>query len=158
MIASVLEVNKADSDQSSGICQEQSLSGIMGEDSLIPVATNASSRNDLVERGFSRQPLRVDVDVARSLEELSHAAWSIPKDKYYEGGDRYRSLNRARAEIVEGGVKVWVSSGCGKRAYVAASTVIAAGNDRSRWPDVKEISTPTETRWHSIWCQRAGNP
>lgn len=53
------------------------LSGaIMGQDSFIPVATNASSRSDLVERGFSRQPLRVDVDIARSLEALSHAAWS----------------------------------------------------------------------------------
>jgi hypothetical protein len=86
------------------------LSGVlMGEDGFIPVATNARSRSDLVERGYSRQPLRVDVDIARSLDALSHAAWSIPKDKYYEGGDRYRSLNRARAEIVEGGVKVWLS-------------------------------------------------
>ena len=70
----------------------------MGQDSFIPIATNAKSRNDLVERGFSRQPLRVDVDIARTLEALSHAAWSIPKDKYYEGGDRYRSLNRVRAD------------------------------------------------------------
>jgi hypothetical protein len=54
-------------------------------------------------------PLRVDVDIARSLEALSHAAWSVPKDKYYDGGDRYRSLNRVRAEIIEGGVKVWLS-------------------------------------------------
>jgi len=81
----------------------------MGQDSFIPVATNARARSDLVERGFSRQPLRVDVDIARSLEALSHAAWSVPKDKYYDGGDRYRSLNRVRAEIVEGGVKVWLS-------------------------------------------------
>src|SRR5258708_11562860 len=81
----------------------------MAQGSFIPVATNTRSRNDLVEHGFSRQPLRVDVDVARSLEELSHAAWSIPRDKYYEGGDRYRCLNRVRAEIVEGGVKVWLS-------------------------------------------------
>ena len=81
----------------------------MGQDSFIPVATNARSRSDLVERGFSRQPLRVDEDIARSLEALSHAAWSLPKDKYYDGGDRYRSLNRVRAEIVEGGVKVWLS-------------------------------------------------
>jgi hypothetical protein len=82
------------------------LSGaIMGQDSFIPVVTNARSRNDLVERGFSRQPLRVDVDIARTLEALAHAAWSVPKDKYYDGGDRYRSLNRLRAEIVEGGVK-----------------------------------------------------
>ncbi len=33
----------------------------MSQDSLIPVANNAKSRNDLIERGFSRQPLRIDV-------------------------------------------------------------------------------------------------
>jgi hypothetical protein len=81
----------------------------MGRDGFIPVATNARPRNDLIERGFTRQPMRIDADVARSLEELSHAAWSIPRDKYYEAGDRYRSLNRARAEIVEGGVEVSLS-------------------------------------------------
>src|SRR6516165_12647452 len=85
------------------------IGAIMGQDSFIPVATNARSRSDLVERGFSRQPLRVDIGIARSLEALSHAAWSVPKDKYYDGGDRYRSLNRVRAEIAEGGVKVWLS-------------------------------------------------
>jgi hypothetical protein len=79
----------------------------MSQDGFIPVEANAGLRNDLVERGYSRWPLRVDVDVARTLEELSHAAWSIPRDKYYAGGDRYRSLNRLRAEIVEGGVNVW---------------------------------------------------
>jgi hypothetical protein len=81
--------------------------GIMGEHCFIPVETNAKSRNDLVERGFTRQPLRVDLEVARTLEALAHAAWSIPRDQYYDEGDRYRSLNRLRAEIVEGGVKVW---------------------------------------------------
>src|ERR1700745_3196208 len=81
----------------------------MSQDSLIPGTNNAKSRNDLIERGFSRQPLRIDAEIARSLEALAHTAWSIPKDKYYDGGDRYRSLNRLRAEIVEGGVKVWVS-------------------------------------------------
>lgn len=79
----------------------------MTQDSFIPVAANAKSRNDLVEWGFSRQPLKIDVDVARTLEVLAHAAWSLPRDQYYEEGDRYRSLNRFRAEIVEGGVKVW---------------------------------------------------
>lgn len=79
----------------------------MDADSFIPMEANARSRSDLVERGFSRRPLRVDIDVARTLEELAHAAWSVLKDKYYDGGDRYRSLNRLRAEIVEGGVKVW---------------------------------------------------
>jgi hypothetical protein len=126
MIAGVLEVkNEISVNGRFGVCRfaasERSgnlhghaivkhLSGaIMGQDSFIPVAANARSRSDLVERGFSRQPLRVDVDIARSLEALSHAAWSVPKDKYYDGGDRYRSLNRVRAEIVEGGVKVWLS-------------------------------------------------
>jgi len=79
----------------------------MTQDSVIPVEENAKSRNDLVQRGFSRQPLKIDVDVARALEILAHAAWSVPRDQYYDGGDRYRSLNRLGAEIVEGGVKVW---------------------------------------------------
>jgi len=81
----------------------------MGEETLILVAGNAQSRADLVERGFSRQPLMIDIDIARALESLAHAAWSIPRDRYYDGGDRYRSLNRLRAEIVEGGVNVWSS-------------------------------------------------
>jgi len=71
------------------------------------IEADVRSRNDLVERGFSRQPLRIDLDVAHTLEILAHAAWSLPRDKYYDGGDRYRSLNRLHAEIVEGGVKVW---------------------------------------------------
>jgi hypothetical protein len=79
----------------------------MGQQNFIPVELNAKSRNDLVQRGFTRQPVTVDLEVARTLETLAHAAWSIPRDKYYEGGDRYRSLNRLRAEIVEGGVNVW---------------------------------------------------
>ena len=67
------------------------------------------SRETTSLSGFSRQPLRIDVDIARSLEVLSHAAWSIPKDKYYDGGYRYRSLNRLWGEIVKAGVKVWAS-------------------------------------------------
>ena len=82
----------------------------MSQDPFIPVEHTAKSRNDLIERGFSREPLRIDLDIARSLEALAHAASSIPKDKYYEGGDRYRSLNRLRAEIVDGGVRVWPSA------------------------------------------------
>ena len=98
MIAGVLESEKGD------------WSGkMMDQDSFIPVATDTRTRNDLVESGFSRQPLKVDLDIARTLDTLSHAAWSLARDKYYEGGDRYRSLNRLRAEIVEGGVKVWLS-------------------------------------------------
>ena len=78
----------------------------MGHDSFIPVDPNARAQNDLVSGGFTRQPLRIDQDIARSLDALAHAAWSIPRDKYYDGGDRFRSLNRLRAEIVAGGVNV----------------------------------------------------
>ena len=81
----------------------------MGSDPFIAVEPNLSARSDLVERGFSRRPLRLDLDIARALDALSHAVWSVPRDKYYEGGDRYRALNRLRAEIVEGGVKVWAT-------------------------------------------------
>ena len=81
----------------------------MSQSSFIPVAHNPQARTDLDARGFTRHPLRIDLDIARSLEALAHAAWSIPRDKYYEGGDRYRSLNRVRAQIVEGGVNVWSS-------------------------------------------------
>jgi hypothetical protein len=78
----------------------------MVQGNFIPVEVNDRVRNEIVERGFSRRPLRLDVDIARALDTLSHAAWSMSRDKYYEGGDRFRSLNRLRAEIVEGGVKV----------------------------------------------------
>ena len=44
------------------------LSGrIIGRDGLFRL-TECPSRNDLVERGFTRQPLRVDVEVARTLK------------------------------------------------------------------------------------------
>lgn len=79
----------------------------MSPDHFIPVQVNTRSRNDLLERGFSRQPLKIDLDIARALDTLAHAAWSVPRDKYYQGGDRFRSLNRFRAEVVEGGVKIW---------------------------------------------------
>jgi hypothetical protein len=112
----------------------------MGQDSLIPVATNARSRNDLVERGFSRQPLRIHVDIARTLEVLSHAAWSIPRDKYYDGGDRYRSLNRLRAEIVEGGVKVWLSEESTPYVQLKKYNTTIGGQPREYTPLPPEIA------------------
>ena len=80
--------------------------GTSDRDGFIASEINARARNDLVRRGFTRQPIRVDVDIARALHSLASAAWSVPRDKYYEGGDRFRSLNRLRAEIVRGGVQV----------------------------------------------------
>ncbi len=106
----------------------------MSQDSLIPVPMNGSSRKDLVERGFSRQPLRIDVDIARTLDALAHAAWSIPRDKYYEAGDRYRSLNRLRAEIVEGGVKVWSTEESTPYLQLAKYNTTLGGQQREYAP------------------------
>jgi hypothetical protein len=76
---------------------------------FVPVSPNYQSRQDILSHGFSRQSLHIDVDVASALAELAHAAWTVKRDQYYEAGDRYRSLNRFEAEIVEGGVNVTCS-------------------------------------------------
>jgi hypothetical protein len=52
---------------------------IMSQDSIIPVANNAKSQNDLIERWFSRQPLRIDVDIARSLEALERQVMKVER-------------------------------------------------------------------------------
>jgi hypothetical protein len=79
----------------------------MNDDDFVSVVIDTQAREELLEQGFTHRPLRVDMDVARALGELAHAAWSLPKDQYFEEGYRYRSLNRFKAEIVEGGVRVW---------------------------------------------------
>ncbi len=78
----------------------------MRENGFVPVTSDIRAAHDIRERGFTRRPLHVDFDVARALGELAHAAWSLPKDQYYQGGDRFRSLNRFKAEILEGGVRI----------------------------------------------------
>jgi hypothetical protein len=112
----------------------------MDQDSFIPVVTNAKLRNELVERGFSRQPLRVDVDIARTLAELAQVAWSIPRDKYYDGGDRYRSLNRLRAEIVEGGVRVWPTDESTPYVQLKKYNTTLGGQQREYAPLPAEIA------------------
>ena len=79
----------------------------MHEDAVVSVVADIQARQEILDQGFTRRPLSVDVDVARALGELAHAAWSLPKDQYFEEGDRYRSLNRFKAEIVAGGVRIW---------------------------------------------------
>jgi hypothetical protein len=78
----------------------------MHEDDFVPVVRDARAAEEIRQRGFARRPLRIDVDMARALGDLAHAAWSLPKDQYYEGGDRFRSLNRFQAQIDAGGVSV----------------------------------------------------
>src|SRR5882757_6672172 len=79
----------------------------MNEETFVSVVADSRARKELLGQGFTRCPLHMDGDVARALAELAHAAWSLPKDQYYDGGDRFRSLNRFKAEIAEGGVRVW---------------------------------------------------
>lgn len=120
----------------SSVFREQSTA----EGSFIAVTPNALSRNDLLERGFSRRPLKVDVDIAHTLDALAHAAWSVPRDKYYEGGDRYRSLNRLRAEIVEGGVKVWLSVESSPYVQLEKYNTTLGGKPREYAPLPQEIA------------------
>jgi hypothetical protein len=75
------------------------------DDGFVPAVVNVRARDEIGEHGFTRRHLPVDVDIARALGELAHAAWSLPRDQYYEGGARFRTLNRLRARIAEGGVE-----------------------------------------------------
>jgi hypothetical protein len=78
----------------------------MQDAGFVPVFIDTRARNEMLERGFTRRPISVDRDVARAFAELAEAAWSLPKDQYYLDADRYRSLNRFKACIVDGGVEV----------------------------------------------------
>ena len=78
----------------------------MREGSLVSVPFDGAARQDLLEHGFTRRRLNIDWDVARALGELANAAWSVPRDEYYDGGSRFRSLNRLKARVVAGGVEV----------------------------------------------------
>ena len=74
--------------------------------SFIQVVRDCRAREEILERGFTRRPFKVDLDVARALGELAHAAWSMPRDQYYDGGDRYRTLNRFKARVAQDGVEI----------------------------------------------------
>jgi hypothetical protein len=78
----------------------------MRDNGFVAVGRHAQAREEICERGFTRQRLPVDLDIAEALGELAHAAWSMPMDQYYGGGARFRTLNRFKARILEGGVDV----------------------------------------------------
>src|SRR5580700_11379810 len=126
--------------------KNQRSAAFVTHDSFIPVVTNARMRNDLVGRGFSGEPLQVDIDIARALDALAHAAWSIPRDKYYEGGDRYRSLNRLRAEIVAGGVKVWTIGESTPYVQLKKYNTTLGGQPREYAPLPTEIAASVGVR------------
>ena len=79
----------------------------MNNNGFVSAIADTRARDDILEQGFTRRPLRVDVDIARALGVLAHAAWSMPRDQYYEGGTRFRTLNRFKAQIAAGGVHIW---------------------------------------------------
>ena len=78
----------------------------MQDEEFVSAVIDARARDEILDRGFTRLPFKVDLDIARALGELAHAAWSLPRDQYYDGGSRFRTLNRFKARIVEGGVEV----------------------------------------------------
>ena len=112
----------------------------MQEDAFVSAVADTRAREEIIEQGFTRRPLRVDADVARALGELAHAAWFLPKDQYYEGGDRYRSLNRFRAEIVEGGVRVRPCDESQPYVQLEKYNTTLGGQPRKYAPVPKEIA------------------
>jgi hypothetical protein len=56
----------------------------MHEDAFVSVVANSRAREEILAQRFTRRPLRIDVDVARALGALAHAAWFMPKDQYYQ--------------------------------------------------------------------------
>ena len=118
----------------------------MQQDAFVSVVPDAPARDEILEQGFTRRPLRVDVDIARALADLAHAAWFLPKDQYYEGGDRYRSLNRFKAEIVDGGVRVWACDESQPYVQLEKYNTTLGGRPREYFPVSKEIADTAGVR------------
>jgi hypothetical protein len=118
----------------------------MHEDAFVSVVADSRAREEIIEQGFTRRPLSVDVDVARALGVLAHAAWFLPKDQYYEGGDRYRSLNRFKAEIAEGGVRVWPYDDSKPYVQLEKYNTTLGGRPREYAPIPKEIADTAGVR------------
>jgi hypothetical protein len=118
----------------------------MRDDAFVSVVTDTQAREEILEQGFTRRPLSVDADVARALGELAYAAWSLPKDQYYEGGYRYRSLNRFKAEIAEGGVRVWPCDDTEPYVQLEKYNTTLGGQPRKYCPIAKQIADTAGVR------------
>jgi hypothetical protein len=118
----------------------------MHEDAFVSVVPDSRAREEILEHGFTRRPLCIDVDVARALSTLAHAAWLLPKDQYYEGGDRYRSLNRFKAQIVEGGVRVWSNDNSKPYVQLEKYNTTLGGQPRTYAPLRREIADTVGVR------------
>src|SRR5450432_696587 len=118
----------------------------MHADAFVSVTADSRAREEILEQGFTRRPLCIDVDVARALGALAHAAWFLPKDQYYQGGNRYRSLNRFKAEIVEGGVRVWPYDDSKPYVQLEKYNTTLGGQPRRYEPVPREIADTAGVR------------
>jgi hypothetical protein len=118
----------------------------MHNDGFVSVLIDTQARDELLERGFTHRPLRVDMDVARALSELAQAAWSLPKDQYYDAGYRCRSLNRFKARIVEGGVRVWPCDDTKPYVQLEKYNATLGGQPREYAPIPMEIADTAGVR------------
>src|ERR1700722_10705453 len=112
----------------------------MHDEDFVPVSGDSRAGEEIRERGFARRPFGGDADMGRALRDLAHAAWSLPKDQYYEGGDRFRSLNRFRAQIVEGGVSVRPSDDTKPYVQLKKYNTTLGGQPREYAPLPAEIA------------------
>jgi hypothetical protein len=118
----------------------------MNDDRFVAVEMDTRAREEILEKGFTHRPLVVDVDVARALSDLAHAAWSLPRDQYYDGGHRCRSLNRFKAEVVEGGVKVWPSDDTTPYVQLAKYNTTLGSQPREYLPIPMEVADTVGVR------------
>jgi hypothetical protein len=113
---------------------------------VVSAAVDARARDDIRELGFTRRGLPVDLDVARALAELAHAAWSLPRDQYYEAGTRYRSLNRLRARIVKDGVEIEPCDDSQPYVQLKKYNTALGGQQRKYSPLPREIADSAGVR------------
>jgi hypothetical protein len=112
----------------------------MNNNGFVAAIADTRARDDILEQGFTRRPLRVDLDIARALGRLAHAAWSMPRDQYYESGTRFRSLNRFKAQIAAGGVNIWPSDDTQPYVQLEKYNTTLGGKPRAYTPLPPEIA------------------
>jgi hypothetical protein len=112
----------------------------MPQRAFVPVVADSRAREEILEQGFTRRPLWIDGEVARALGDLAHAAWFVPKDQYYAAGDRYRSLNRFKAQIVDGGVQVWPDENSSPYVQLEKYNTTLGGQPRKYAPMPTEVA------------------
>lgn len=112
----------------------------MPHGAFVPVVADSRAREEILEQGFTRRPLWIDAEVARALGDLAHAAWFVAKDQYYAAGDRYRSLNRFKAQIVDGGVQVWPDEDSSPYVQLEKYNTTLGGQPRKYVPMPKEVA------------------